>query len=149
MAELAENQVPAADVLDQVPVETRLELPQAVPGMRLVRSGRDSPEVIVPAAGSDRALDRRPLCCVDRLQLPRAPVGPREQVVAPTAEVDQSWFKIVGRKVDEGADRALLEQERCAVSEITPFCINGKALSICFAAGPSGELVELVEMGGA
>jgi catechol 2,3-dioxygenase-like lactoylglutathione lyase family enzyme len=46
-----------------------------------------------------------------------------------------------------GADRALLEQERFAVSEITPFCINGKALSICFAAGPSGELVELVEMG--
>jgi hypothetical protein len=45
-----------------------------------------------------------------------------------------------------GADRALLEQERYAVSETTPFCINGKQLTICFATGPSGELVELVEM---
>jgi catechol 2,3-dioxygenase-like lactoylglutathione lyase family enzyme len=47
------------------------------------------------------------------------------------------------------ADRALLERERFAVSEVTPFFINQKNLTICFAAGPSGELVELVEMEGA
>lgn len=46
-----------------------------------------------------------------------------------------------------GADRALLEKERFAVSEVTRFCINRKDLTICFAAGPSGELVELIEMG--
>jgi catechol 2,3-dioxygenase-like lactoylglutathione lyase family enzyme len=46
-----------------------------------------------------------------------------------------------------GADRALLEEERFAVSEVTPFCINRKNLTVCFAAGPSGELIELIEMG--
>jgi hypothetical protein len=46
-----------------------------------------------------------------------------------------------------GADRAALMQERYALSEVTPFSINLRPLTICFASGPSGELVELVEFG--
>jgi hypothetical protein len=45
------------------------------------------------------------------------------------------------------ADRAALIAEDYAVSEATPFRINGKPLTVCFAAGPGGELVELLEMG--
>jgi hypothetical protein len=45
------------------------------------------------------------------------------------------------------ADRATLIQERYALSEVTPFSINLRPLIICFASGPSGELVELVEFG--
>lgn len=45
------------------------------------------------------------------------------------------------------ADRAALAQAGHGVSEATPFQINGRAVTICFISGPSGELVELVEFG--
>jgi hypothetical protein len=46
------------------------------------------------------------------------------------------------------ADCAALGREPYAVSETTPLHINRRSLSICFATGPSGELVELIEFAG-
>ena len=48
---------------------------------------------------------------------------------------------------DLRADRSALDGARHTVSEVTALRINGKPLSLCFATGPSGELVELVEFG--
>lgn len=45
------------------------------------------------------------------------------------------------------ADRAALAHAGHRVSEATAFHINGRAVTICFISGPSGELVELVEFG--
>ena len=49
---------------------------------------------------------------------------------------------------DLHADCALLDREGYAISETTPLRINGRALTICFTAGPSGELVELMQFAG-
>ena len=46
---------------------------------------------------------------------------------------------------DLSADRAALAEERYSVSEATRFFINRRPVTVCFASGPSGELVELVE----
>jgi hypothetical protein len=48
---------------------------------------------------------------------------------------------------DLRADRIALKQDRHPVSEPARFCINRRTLSVCFAYGPGGELIELVEFG--
>lgn len=76
------------------------------------------------------------------LLLARVPSGHE-----PKAQVDDlgcSSIALITRNL--AADRAVLDKERYALSEVTALCINRRPLSICFASGPGGELVELVEL---
>jgi hypothetical protein len=45
------------------------------------------------------------------------------------------------------ADRAVLTAHHYVCSEVGRFTINGRALNICMTSGPSGEMVELIEVG--
>jgi hypothetical protein len=45
------------------------------------------------------------------------------------------------------ADMAMLKEHRCVLSEVGQFTINGRSLNICMIYGPSGEVVELMEIG--
>jgi hypothetical protein len=89
-----------------------------------------------------------------RLAFPRNPVSmpltvcltPAEPGPATEAKADDAGCASVALiSLDLDRDRAALGSAGHKVTETTLFRINGRGVTICFASGPSGELVELLQ----